>query len=241
MNLKRFIAFSGKIYQETEICIIDIYKLFKVYNSQFLKHSSFFSKPTKIKAADFYFLGNFFSAREIKTINGFKTIKKQFEWMSARIGIKNLVKNKYPHLSFRSIETEKDIYGAPLIKNLPFLNISISHSGKYAVSAINEKQRIGIDLEELKCLNTKYLLYAGFSKKEKKLTCPENYFEILKLWTIKESYLKYIKKGFNESLKKVEIIKNKIYHNGVPIKNVCTESFFLLENYVVSFVYENNI
>jgi len=237
-DLEKVIAFSGKIYQETEICIIDIYKLFRLYSSQGLNHSSFFSEAVKINASDFHFPHEIFSAREIEIINNFKTIKKQFEWMSARIGLKKLVKNKHNYIPFTNIETGKEKNGAPWIKCLPFLNVSISHSGKYAVAAINEKQKTGTDMEELRPINTNHLLHAGFSDKEREHLSLENYREILKLWTIKESYLKYIKKGFNESLKKVEIIKNKIYHRNMPVENVSNASFFLLDNYVLSFVCE---
>lgn len=237
--MEKIIVFSGKIYQETEICIIDIYKLFKLYSSKDLSHSSFFSKAVKINSFNFHFLHEFFSAREIEIINNFKTIKKQFEWMSARIGLKILVKNNHQYIPFANIETEKEKNGAPWVKGLPFLHVSISHSGRYAVAAINEKQKTGTDLEELKCINTNHLLHAGFSKKEREFLYLENYREILKLWTIKESYLKYIKKGFNESLKKVEFLKDKIYHRNMPVENVSIASFFLSDNYVLSFVCEN--
>lgn len=230
-------VFSGKIYQETEICIIDINRLFCWYSSNFLTHSSFFSKGERIKSCNFP--KQIFSEREIETINNFKTLKKQFEWMSARIGLKRLVKKKYPYIPYHNIETGKEKNGAPWIKCLPYLNVSISHSGRYAVAAINEKQKTGTDMEELKTINTRHLLHAGFSKKERESLYSDNYREILKLWTIKESYLKYIKKGFNESLKKVEIIKDKIYHRSMPVENISKASFFLSDNYVLSFVCEN--
>lgn len=236
--MEKVIVFSGKIYQETEICIIDIYRLFNWYSSKFLKEPYFFSKSEKIRLSDFPH--KIFSAREIEIINNFKTLKKQFEWMSARIGLKNLVKNKYPKIPFANIETGREKNGAPWVKCLPFLNVSISHSGKYAVCAINEKQKTGTDMEELKYINTNHLLHAGFSKKERQSLYLENYREILKLWTIKESYLKYIKKGFNESLKKIEIIGNKIYHRNMPVENISNASFFLWDSYVLSFVCENN-
>ncbi|PID78333.1 MAG: hypothetical protein CSA18_01980 [Deltaproteobacteria bacterium] len=234
--MEDFIVFSGKIYHETEICIIDIYKLFNWYSSNYLKDHSLYAKAEKIKPSDFP--SQIFSAHEFKIINNFKTLKKQFEWISARTGLKHLVKKNFPYIPFKNIETEKEKNGAPWLKNLPFLNISISHSGRYAVAAINKVQKIGMDLEKLKDINTKHILYAGFSGREIKNLSSKKYNEILKLWTIKESYLKYIRKGFNESLKKVEIIKNKIYYKNLPVENISIDSFFLLDNYVLSFVCE---
>ena len=39
--------------------------------------------------------------------------------------------------------------------------------------------------------------------------------DIFQQWTTKEAFLKYIKKGFNESLYRVEVIDGKILHHGM--------------------------
>ncbi len=59
--------------------------------------------------------------------------------------------------------------------------------------------------------------------------------QIFKNWTIKEAYLKYIKKGFNESLHRVEVINNEILHNNNKI-NVDMFSTFINDDYVLSLV-----
>ncbi len=216
--------------------MVDIDTFFNWYSSAYLKGRPIYSTAEKISAADFP--RQVFSSQEIEIINTFKTLKKQFEWMSARIGLKYLVKKNFQDIAVKAIETETEKYGAPWLKPLPLLNISISHSGRYAVAAINKKQPIGVDLEKLNAINTKHILYAGFSEREVKDLSSDNDSEILKRWTIKESFLKYIRKGFNESLKKVEIINDEIYYKSNRVENVFIDSFFLLDTYVLSVVCE---
>ncbi|MCP3926216.1 MAG: hypothetical protein GY714_26930, partial [Desulfobacterales bacterium] len=43
---------------------------------------------------------------------------------------------------------------------------------------------------------------------------------IYKDFTLKEAFLKYIKKGFNESLKKIEIVNGKIYWYNELVTNL---------------------
>ena len=57
---------------------------------------------------------------------------------------------------------------------------------------------------------------------------------VFKNWTIKEAYLKYIKKGFNESLHSVEVINDEIRHNKKKIKVDVYSTF--IDDYVLSLV-----
>ena len=67
------------------------------------------------------------------------------------------------------------------------------------------------------------------------LNLKDDAVEIFRAWTIKEAYLKYIKKGFNESLHRVEVINNEIRHNNKKI-NVDIYSTIIDDDYVLSLV-----
>ena len=182
---------------------------------------------------------NFFSGEELDTINGFKAFKKQMEWMAGRCLIKHMVlkysvKGKIHSITPSQNRTENnqktgfdDIIishhdqGAPFLEKWPFLKISISHSGKYAAAAICvvKGKEIGIDIEKIGKMPDASFMKLAFTEKEianlkhypqNTLQCHE---EIYKKWTLKEAFLKFIKKGFNESLHRVEILDNQIFHN----------------------------
>jgi len=86
----------------------------------------------------------YLNSDEFKTLNNFRTIHRQKQWLSYRVLIRNLVK----------IDTIYKIYYTPTGK--PFLihpprNISVTHSGDFSATLISEDIAInpGIDLEKI--------------------------------------------------------------------------------------------
>jgi len=57
-----------------------------------------------------------------------------------------------------------------------------------------------------------------------------------KSWTAKEAYLKYIKKGFHESLKQVEVINGRIYHHHRIVPDVALFSGRVNNEYSLSLI-----
>ncbi|CCK79215.1 4'-phosphopantetheinyl transferase family protein [Desulfobacula toluolica] len=177
-----------------------------------------------------------FSKEEINTINGFKALKKQIEWISGRYLIKQMVQHIFlkttplDHITLSYLDQ-----GAPYVTNCPDIPISLSHSNDYTTVACckNKHQTIGIDIEKITKKPDIFFLKTAFTQNEI-LNLKDNAAHIFKNWTIKEAYLKYIKKGFNESLHKVEVINNEIVHNQKKI-NVDVYSTFLNE-YVLSLI-----
>ncbi len=187
------------------------------------------------------FIPQFFCHEELQTINNFKALKKQIEWMAGRCLIKQMVLKYSSHLTstsysnqnFSNIKKDNKIKlcdiivahraeGAPFFKKWPFPEISISHSGKYAATAMCtiKGEKIGIDIEKIGKIPDVSFMKIAFTEKEiaNMKHYPENTLkgseEVFKKWTIKEAFLKYIKKGFNESLHRVEIFDDQILHNG---------------------------
>jgi 4'-phosphopantetheinyl transferase len=98
-----------------------------------------------------------------------------------------------------------------------------------------DKTRVlGIDIEKIGTKPDKGFLKIAFTKKEI-AHLKNNAASIFKNWTIKEAYLKQIKKGFNENLHKVEVIDNEIWHNQNRV-NVEISSTIIDDNYVLSLV-----
>ncbi len=126
--------------------------------------------------------------------------------------------------------------GAPFLTHHPDIPVSLSHSNDYTAVACckNKDQTIGVDIEKITKKPDASFMKIAFTQDEI-LNLKDDAVEIFKAWTIKEAYLKYIKKGFNESLHRVEVINNEIRHNNKKI-NVDIYSTIIDGDYVLSFV-----
>jgi len=183
------------------------------------------------------FIAPFFSHEEISTINGFRALKKQIEWISGRYLIKQMIQQ----LFLKSASLDQIILsyleqGAPFLTSHPDLPVSLSHSNDYTAAACckNKKKTLGIDIEKIAKKPDVYFMKTAFTQNEI-LNLKDDVLEIFKNWTIKEAYLKYIQKGFNESLHRVEVINNEILHNNKKI-NVDIFSTIINDDYVLSLV-----
>lgn len=178
-----------------------------------------------------------FNPKEISTINGFKAVKKQKEWMAGRYLIKQMLRTlflKSDPLDLISLSYQDE--GAPYVKNHPEIELSLSHSHDYTIAAVTTtpERTIGIDIEKIQTKPDSSFLKTAFTQAEIE-SMADDTGQIYRHWTIKEAYLKYIKKGFHESLHKVEIINNTIIHHGRK-KDLSIRSFAIDPDYVVSLV-----
>ena len=162
------------------------------------------------------FIHPFLNPVELETVNRFKSLKKQIEWMTGRCLVKEMVKQattKTKKLSDINIAHQDE--GAPFLPLYPEIQISITHSGRYAAVALCcEKNRsLGLDLEEIGPAPDQGFMKLAFTPREREYL-EKDPLKIFRSWTLKEAFLKYIKKGFHESLHKVEIHDNIILHRG---------------------------
>jgi len=90
-----------------------------------------------------------------------------------------------------------NIHGKPYFKNRPDIHFNISHSGKYVACAFSDIQ-IGVDIQIKEKANTD-IAKRFFSEKNYRFieesNSPEDTF--IRLWTLKESYLKCIGRGLS--------------------------------------------
>ncbi|MCP4671805.1 MAG: 4'-phosphopantetheinyl transferase superfamily protein [Desulfobacula sp.] len=184
-----------------------------------------------------HFSQSFLNDEEISIINGFKAVKKQIEWISGRYLIKLMIQNIFSKtLPLDEITISYLDEGAPFLTHAPYIPISLSHSNNFtAAGCCMDKTRIlGIDIEKIGTKPDKGFLKIAFTKKEISHLA-DNAAPVFKNWTIKEAYLKYIKKGFNENLHRVEVIDNEIWHNQNRV-NVDIYSTMIDDNYILSLV-----
>ncbi len=207
----------------------------------------------------------FLSDDEIYKVNEYKSLKKQIEWICGRFLVKNMVKqfvDSNVKLSNVKISYKKE--GAPFLEQFKDITISISHSGDYAAVALcKNSKNIGIDIEKSEYLPTESFIRIVFTDKEianinynrkNRLIStqkrPEEIYsnetviddniwyghEIMRLWTIKEAFLKYIYKGFNEKLKSIEVLNNRLFYNGDEVTGIDINSFNIDNRYILSLI-----
>lgn len=92
----------------------------------------------------------------------------------------------------------KDEFGKPYFKGNP-IHFNVSHSGEYLAIAIS-KSPVGIDLQEPKKI--KEGMYRKVVREEEQgLIGEQRQKNFLRLWTLKESFVKAVGKGLRMSMK----------------------------------------
>ena len=127
--------------------------------------------------------------------------------------------------------------GKPLLRNPPStLEFSTSYTHSCWVLAISHKGSIGIDIEKIAPASIEHIFKVAFSDREQAMLkrCPPG--ATFESWTAKEAYLKYIKKGFNENLRQVEVIDGRIYHRRIE-QDLSLFSGRINNEYALSLVY----
>lgn len=195
------------------LCFIRIREFIKTINRT-VPENYRCEKPAVFRDSDFSI--PFLSSSETERLNKFKTLKKQVEWLSGRYAVKTLVTSENPAVEMSEIKVSHYENGAPFLKRFPDFNISISHSGNIAAAAlsIDRDLEIGIDVERIKSENLEEILSVGFSDMERKKIAGCGPEAVYRAWTVKESFMKLIRKGFGESLKRIEFIDDKIIYYG---------------------------
>ncbi len=114
-------------------------------------------------------------------------------------------------------------YNKPFLADYPDFHFNISHSGNYVMLGIS-KYPIGVDIEKIITFDRKTIMKLSkivFHESEVQLLSQHNVkdvqFLFTKLWTIKESFIKAIGKGFYADTKSFTISNIKSNVPGVNI------------------------
>lgn len=119
--------------------------------------------------------------------------------------------------------------GKPYLANSP-LKISVSHSGELLAVAVGECE-VGLDIE-LKREIQRFSMLSRMDERERK----EDFF---RLWTAKESYVKYRGSTLAHMLKSLVYYGGALYENGAPAPVSLT--YFEIENYACTLCTEQKI
>ncbi|WDP92483.1 MAG: 4'-phosphopantetheinyl transferase superfamily protein [Desulfobacter sp.] len=158
----------------------------------------------------------FLTPEELARLNEFKALKKQVEWFCGRYSAKSLAKEiLMPEQAENQITIAYMEEGAPYLTEFPRHCLSLSHSGIYTAAALAEipDMPMGIDLEKMGPRPGSAFMKTAFTQKEIRQMGNSSH-ALFTAWTLKEAYLKYIRKGFNESLHQVEVLGGRIFHGG---------------------------
>nr|WP_179879745.1 4'-phosphopantetheinyl transferase superfamily protein [Bacillus cereus] len=109
-------------------------------------------------------------------------------------------------LSFNELNFAYNDFGKPYLKNDQNVHFNLSHSGDFVVACI-DKSKVGIDIEKIDNIpidditNIFYQNEINYIKNnDGNTTNLERFFRI---WTLKESFLKYLGKGLSFGLKAI--------------------------------------
>ena len=173
-------------------------------------------------ARDFSLLAeirDWLAPRELETVQGFKALKRQVEWLAGRLAVKSLVSDcldaRLPHAD---ITVAHEPPGAPFLPLFPGHCLSITHAGRWAAAAVSldPALAVGIDIERLSIPGTRGFLDLVFSAREQAVLDRSDPLAPTRAWTLKEAYLKYIRWGFHYGLHQVEFIDGRLLDGGRP-------------------------
>ncbi len=123
-----------------------------------------------------------------------------------RYGVENLV-------------IERGGNGKPYLANSP-LKIGVSHSGDFTALAVGECE-VGLDIELRREIQSSAIA--------RRLSEAEREEDFFRLWTAKESYIKYLGSTLAHMLVSLHFYDGVLYENGVPAPVFLTH--FEIENY----------
>ena len=178
-----------------------------------------------IKSIEKYFdnVKNILSKERLEKFNKYKKYDDKLRCLASGIllneyiGKENVNKIKY-------VEN-----GKPYIEN--GIHFNISHSGEYVVIAI-DNNIVGIDIEKREDRQVDKLIKKVFTNEEQNyIAKQEDKIGVFyKLWTLKESYMKYTGKGLSISPDKIEFC---IKDNDIKLKDDIKDlSFYVNETHI---------
>lgn len=132
--------------------------------------------------------------------------------------------------------------GKPYFIGVPNISVSISHSEGLCLAAVSDSE-IGADTEYMDISDPARLIRISqryFTEDEQKyvLEAPEKHF--YEIWCAKESYMKYIGKGFSCPMPSFSVLSGELYFShriyGDHMIAVCSGSAAAVEHVIINTV-----
>jgi len=137
-----------------------------------------------------------------------------------------------------NLDIDHNDYGKPFINGLDDFHFNISHSGDWVILAYGNSE-VGVDIEEIKEKESS-VLDNILSKEEMDYVHADERLmnkRFIKIWGIKESYIKYLGTGLSTDIKSV-IVKipefSVMDKNGSVSDDVYTQSILFNQNYYLT-------
>lgn len=139
--------------------------------------------------------------------------------------------NKLYNVKADDNNLRKNKYGKPYIDNHEYINFSISHCDGMIAVAFGEMP-LGVDVEPLREVKPSLAKYMCAENEYKYLTKPNSF---IRLWTLKESYIKAIGMGLSYPLKDISFNLD----GATPIGNTDDFNFsqYFFDEFVISLCY----
>ena len=159
-----------------------------------------------------------------RSINSLKLLKIGLNEFGIDLFREDLVYNKFGKPSLK----RKDIF------------YNISHSGKYVTCAISNKM-VGIDIQKHIEKFEEIISFFSISEKEYLASIPLQKLlikEFFKIWTVKESYVKFLGRGLYKELDSFSLFldKKKLIDEVRIVKDILYKNFSISEEYTMSVV-----
>lgn len=154
---------------------------------------------------DYEFLRNAVSDERRRKADRFLFISDSYRSICAELLLQySLFENKGQYVE---INLEYNNFGKPFLKNMDDFSYNISHSGDWVVIAYGNAE-VGIDIEKIQYVNQS-IVDRIFTKEEKDYVYSglkmEQGKRFTQIWTLKESYVKYLGTGFLTELNSFSI------------------------------------
>lgn len=160
-----------------------------------------------------------FSIARQKRIKQYYFCAERNRTMLAELLARYLLAKKTGSLA-TNIIFEYNYYGKPYWPEANY-SFNLSHSGNWLACSIGQEEN-GVDIESLEEISMQIVkMYFSSIEYEWIIAQPETSrsLEILKLWTIKESYLKYHGVGINQSLDLIDALALSACKENIGVKN----------------------
>lgn len=186
------------------------------------------------------------SKSELETANKFKFNKDRERFIITRYLLRKILSN-YLYIPPKEIQIITNQYGKPKLDSELNNNIqfNVSHSGDFAIFAINLFNEIGVDIEKIdNTINHLEIADNYFSTDEiaylNASTCQSEIAEkFFRIWTRKESLLKAIGIGLLPDLKKISVIENRFHDNELsPNLKASTNNIWNIETLIMDNFYK---
>lgn len=194
------------------------------------------------KISDIILDESLLSISEKNQYDSFKIAKRKNEFLASRILAKKFISDS---LGCKIIDVEiknnSDRKPYAIINGNSSFYISISHREDYVAVAFNRdfSPYIGIDVEIIEKKNREYL--SDFMSSSELDNGDD---EIVKIWAMKEAFLKMIGRGLSVSARDIEINNNDIVYKGnvkllLNLFKICKINYEVInrDNYLIALCY----